>query len=1325
MGKNTIPLGPLVSGSKEKKETLTLNDKNGQPTQQTISLTISYEPPAQGGGGGESGEGGAEAGSSKGGTGAPGGGAVGGNEQVADLLPAVDKSYSTKPQDFQVRVRIHQARQLPGGNISPLCKVVCWNQTQITSAKQSTNTPYWGQTFFFNFHKSPAELFEQAVVFGVYNSRKLRSDAFIGSFELNLASVYESPGHAILHKWLLLGEPEDPQAGSKGYLKIAIVILGPGDEAPDLKEKGDTEDEDIEANILRPAGVQLRPAVVKLMLYTGEDYPRMDSKTFAGVKKFFKGGNEDKEFVDPFTVVKFAGKQVKSSTKEGTDHPEWYEELKLGVQFPSMCDKMAITVYDWDRLSANDPVATTFIKISEISALREGDDGFLPTFGPSFINLYGSPREFSDMPDKFEPLNLAKGEGCAYRGRVLCEIQTELFDEMQASGVSPMSEDSKIRITKYLRRRKYMLHAAFFQANMIMIDDAPIHFEVSIGNYGNDLDETVSPCASTTPPTNAVFDGCYYNFLPWGDSKPCTVVESHWEDISYRLYAVNLITRISDNLEYGIENIEVSMKVDLSEEDLASTVIATLDQLILDFQTPLPEWVEGCIPPNTLDQKLMKLRRDDMENLKAQAVKLREEATSAEEVLKELKVYLATLRNMVTEPQNSMPDVIVWMIASEKRIAYFRIPAYDLLFSENTMYRGRYCGTVRTITLKPPSLDKDDMSDKWKLPAQLRMSLWLGLEKDQSNWTGRSDNGVISVVAETYENEAQIVGKWSSRRPPLTRPNFTDCSGRLELPKENFVPPAGWKWDGDWFVSQDFSLMFKRDTGATSFLEDVFYNEKRSPMTSWEKAPIPYTDAQGYEKEDPDKIELPAGWVWEDDAWKIDFNRPCDEEGWEYSVDQSMGNYVAAEKVYHMSRRRRLIRRRKLSDATKNVKEDIVAKMMEKNVDARLSLLGSMKPAASEGWEYAFSFDKRFHTPKKGTDNVRRRRWHRKLVSENPSVVVPGLFQLPPQEGEQTNMTSPRVFIKYEEKRTWQLNAYIFQARGLLAADQSGFSDPYVRVCFINQSQKSERLEKTLSPQWDQTLIFENVVIYGTLESVINSPPRITAEFFDWDQIGADNFLGRCSMTPEVVTDPAEFKKAMLQWYPITRQGRDGGELLAAFELMLIDESAPPSPPNLKPGTDIYEVPEGIRPELQTMGIEVLCWGVRNMAKYQLATVNSPSVEIEIGGTVISSDVIKDVKRTPNFRKPLMFHVAKLPKESLYMPPINIGVRDNRAFGRKPLVGSHVLTDISAFRVPPLMQPFDPLQAIPELGRAGSPPLIHEQQPEKPNELKTKALNLV
>lgn len=39
-----------------------------------------------------------------------------------------------------------------------------------------------------------------------------------------------------------------------------------------------------------------------------------------------------------------------------------------------------------------------------------------------------------------------------------------------------------------------------------------------------------------------------------------------------------------------------------------------------------------------------------------------------------------------------------------------------------------------------------------------------------------------------------------------------------------------------------------------------------------------------------------------------------------------------------------------------------------------------------------------------------------------------------------------------------------------------------------------------------------------------------------------------------------------------------------------------------------------------------------------------------------------------------------LPKEALYMPPLNIKVRDQRAFGRRPVVGQHVLRNLDPFR---------------------------------------------
>ena len=59
--------------------------------------------------------------------------------------------------------------------------------------------------------------------------------------------------------------------------------------------------------------------------------------------------------------------------------------------------------YCRDKLNKDDPIGTCYVRISEISA--PGDSGFLPTFGPCFVNIYGSPREFTDLPDKFEYLN--------------------------------------------------------------------------------------------------------------------------------------------------------------------------------------------------------------------------------------------------------------------------------------------------------------------------------------------------------------------------------------------------------------------------------------------------------------------------------------------------------------------------------------------------------------------------------------------------------------------------------------------------------------------------------------------------------------------------------------------------------------------------------------------------------------------------------------------------------------------------------------------------------------------------------------------------------
>ena len=90
------------------------------------------------------------------------------------------------------------------------------------------------------------------------------------------------------------------------------------------------------------------------------------------------------------------------------------------------------------------------------------------------------------------------------------------------------------------------------------------------------------------------------------------------------------------------------------------------------------------------------------------------------------------------------------------------------------------------------------------------------------------------------------------------------------------------------------------------------------------------------------------------------------------------------------------------------------------------------------------------------------------------------------------------------------------------------------------------------------------------------------------------------------------------------------------------------------------------------------------MKKFQLAAVNSPSIEIECGGVVLSTIKIKNAKKNPNFETSSMLFDVFLPVEELYTPPLNIRLLDHRSFGVKPLVGTHMIKSLQEYRRDPV-----------------------------------------
>lgn len=120
------------------------------------------------------------------------------------------------------------------------------------------------------------------------------------------------------------------------------------------------------------------------------------------------------------------------------------------------------------------------------------------------------------------------------------------------------------------------------------------------------------------------------------------------------------------------------------------------------------------------------------------------------------------------------------------------------------------------------------------------------------------------------------------------------------------------------------------------------------------------------------------------------------------------------------------------------------------------------------------------------------------------------------------------------DESVFQLRAYLFLARNLIASDETGLSDPFARVVLRNQAAKTEIKEQTTNPIWDQTIILEAVTFYSTVGLIKANPPPIIVEIFDWD----DDVCPSCKVNLELAYNfsPKPINIRNFQW--VSRDSR-------------------------------------------------------------------------------------------------------------------------------------------------------------------------------------------
>ncbi|NWZ89428.1 FR1L4 protein, partial [Nesospiza acunhae] len=975
----------------------------------------------------------------------------------------------------QVGINVIEAQKLVGVDINPFVVVKVGEEKRHTATQKSTNCPFYNEYFLFDFYEPRDILLHRLIEISVFHSKKIPFlGTCIGTFKMDVETVYSQPDHRFFQKWAVISDPTDTQAGVKGFVKCNISVSARGDIVGFLPTYSRNQDEDIERNLLLPKRVPAeRPwARVCIKLYRAEGLPSIRTGIMGGISKII---GERKVFINPYVQVSFCGQQGETSVETSTTEPEWNEQISFIEMFPPLSRKIKVQVLD-DANVGDVAIATHYIDLQEIS--DPDRNGFNPTFGPAWVNLYGSPQN-STLWDAHKDLNEGMGEGIFYRGCILMAITVEIFSSPSAAErklgevtveveeLHPLPEDV------LGRKEEFLLFAAFFEATMMdsSLSSKPVNFEVSIGNYGKseevvtkgwqkvekgevkeerqplldagsdgELDaEILTPALAamnksvtkSQRPEPMEYDKSY-SCLPMTHEKPCVYVWSYWEDHTWRLCISNRIVKLAERLEQGLDDVEKLLRrpKDKAEERLREV---------------LEEFVGGCrqyslsaerktmAHPNNLDRCRTKYLMHNIILYAKQGLRVRRHLTrdNVKEKVKETRRILAKIRSVAKEPQCTLPDVLIWMLSNNRRVAYARIPAQNILYSVVEEEKGKDCAKIQTVFMKVPGLHTGEIF------AKLEIYMWLGVSKYAKN-----------------------------------------CLA--ELPEE--------------------------------------------------------------------------------------------------------------------------------------------------------------------------------------------------FLSESE------------QEIAQLSSYSPPSQLSRDDFSYFQLRAHLYQARGILPADDNGLSDPFARVVFSTHCQTTRMLEETLSPMWNELLLFDQLIIDGKKEELKTETPIIIINLFSHNKFGSPEFLGQAFAVPQVKLVDEPYTKPALQFFDFYRGSKAAGELIATFELIELDYSGyledvePKKPDHLEdPRAGRFIIPEGIRPVLKEFRIEILFWGLRDLKRVNLFEVDEPQVIIECTGKKVESEVIASYKENPNFTELVKYMDVELPEQVYLHPPLSIFVVEKHAFGRTVLVGSHVVSDLMKF----------------------------------------------
>ncbi|CAF3911139.1 unnamed protein product [Rotaria sordida] len=663
--------------------------------------------------------------------------------------------------EWQVIIHIIQARDLPGVDINPYVSIQIDNQKRYTSVQKSCSSPYFGEFFTFDFILPATKFMEKVIIVKVHNAVRIVSTFTdttpIGIFRLDVSTVYNEKEHAFERKWAQLVNPENI-GSSCGHLLLSISVTQRGVPTKNFVSEGvHDEDEFKPSKTLIPAAMPRRlfPVQLKITFFTATELPAMMTDFLATVSKKILQ-SDAWEPADPYVEITYDAMTATTEARNGTT-PVWGEAVYLIGRFPPLVRTIKITLKDRAAVQKDRIISSFFIDLFLISESNPSI-GFLPTLGPTWMFLYGSPREYTISKDK-DGLSEGMGEAVCYKGRILMAIESHPITGENTSNMN-IHKETGVQFPEahiFPVKRSFLLFGCIYDVSMIdkSFGNGTISFELSIGPSGylnpQELVAAIhNPVSSLTGayPRISIDNNKDYFRLPIDLKKPILFTKYIFHDYIYRMTLSNRLKNASAYLYEQIHEFELKISSNMSNEILMEEY-----RKIQNYVYTLPcgcaehikeREISGIIPVvhpnlyellnssqpnikmNQLDIKRYKKILHNIQSIKTWVSKeVNFDESKRYEIVKELNKIARAFRQMATDAQPSLPDVFLWMICDSKRVAYARFQPEDILFNLCKGEKGLYNGRVQTIFLKTPRSTDKPLNPSTN--AKVQIYLWLGI----------------------------------------------------------------------------------------------------------------------------------------------------------------------------------------------------------------------------------------------------------------------------------------------------------------------------------------------------------------------------------------------------------------------------------------------------------------------------------------------------------------------------------------------------------------------------------------------------------------------